>query len=103
YVMTMTGQERSAATLLVSSTLANAVGSIMLIKWFGLTGAAVGTAVALVAWNVAMAVFLWRRVGVVPGVIAMHPGGRREKSRAPSLARVPPNSRCAHDIERARP
>jgi O-antigen/teichoic acid export membrane protein len=103
YVMTMTGHERSAATLLVSSTLANAVGSIMLIKWFGLTGAAVGTAVALVAWNVAMAVFLSRRLSVLPGLIAMHRVVRRKTSRPPSLARVPPNSRCAHDIERVRP
>ena len=72
YVMTMTGHERSAAALLVSSTMANAVGSIILIEWFGLSGAAIGTAAALVVWNAAMAVFLWRRLSVLPGLFAMH-------------------------------
>lgn len=70
YVMTMTGHERSAAALLVCCAFANAVASVVLIVMFGLAGAAVGTAVCLVIWNVAMAFFLWRRLGLLPGVLA---------------------------------
>jgi O-antigen/teichoic acid export membrane protein len=71
YVMTMTGHERSAAVLLVSCAIGNAAASAVLIGLFGLGGAAIGTAVSLVVWNVAMALFLWRRLNLVPGVLAI--------------------------------
>jgi O-antigen/teichoic acid export membrane protein len=71
YVMTMTGHERSAAGLLVSCALVNAGASAVLIGMFGLTGAAIGTAVTLVVWNVAMALFLRRRLNLLPGVLAI--------------------------------
>jgi O-antigen/teichoic acid export membrane protein len=69
YVMTMTGHERSAAVLLVCCAILNAGASSLLIAKFGLAGAAVGTALSLVVWNVAMALFLWRRLGLLPGVL----------------------------------
>jgi O-antigen/teichoic acid export membrane protein len=94
YVMTMTGHERSAAALLVSSTIANAAGNIMLIGWFGLTGAAIGTAVALVGWNAVMAVFLWRRLSVLPGVLAM-------RRVMPLKRRVPLGSVCSDQVRNA--
>jgi O-antigen/teichoic acid export membrane protein len=71
YVMTMTGHERSAAVLLVSCAMVNAAASAVLIGTFGLAGAAIGTAVSLVGWNVAMALFLWRRLNLLPGVLAI--------------------------------
>jgi O-antigen/teichoic acid export membrane protein len=71
YVMTMTGHERSAAVLLVSCAMVNAGASAALIGMFGLTGAAIGTAVSLVVWNVAMALFLWRRLNLFSGVFAI--------------------------------
>ena len=70
YVMTMTAHERSAAILLVSCEVVNVGVSAFLIARFGLTGAAIGTAVSLVIWNLAMALFLWRRLGLLPGVLA---------------------------------
>jgi O-antigen/teichoic acid export membrane protein len=70
YVMTMTGHERSAAVLLMSCTIVNAVGSAALIAKFGHTGAAIGTAASLVIWNVGMGLFLWRYLGLLPGVLA---------------------------------
>jgi O-antigen/teichoic acid export membrane protein len=69
YVMTMTGHERSAAVLLVCCAAVNAGVSAVLIVMYGLPGAAVGTALSLVIWNVAMALFLWRRLGLLPGVL----------------------------------
>jgi O-antigen/teichoic acid export membrane protein len=79
YVMTMTGQERSAAVLLVSCAIVNASASALLIGMFGLPGAAVGTAVSLVIWNVAMALFLWRRLSLLPGVLASFRLPRKKK------------------------
>jgi len=70
YVMTMTGRECSAAVLLVCCAAINAVASAVLVDMFGLTGAAIGTAGSLVVWNCAMAVFLWRRLNLLPGVLA---------------------------------
>jgi O-antigen/teichoic acid export membrane protein len=70
YVMTMTGHERGAVKLLGSCAGANMVGCIVLISLFGLTGAAISTTAALVAWNLAMAVFIWRRLHFLPGLLA---------------------------------
>jgi O-antigen/teichoic acid export membrane protein len=71
YVMTMTGHERGAAVLLACCAMVNAGASAVLVGMFGLTGAAIGTAVSLVVWNVAMAFFLWRRLNLLSGVLAM--------------------------------
>lgn len=70
YVMTMTGHERSAAVLLVACAMFNAVAIALLINKFALTGAAIGAAVSLVVWNLAMALFLWRRLNLRPGILA---------------------------------
>jgi O-antigen/teichoic acid export membrane protein len=71
YVMTMTGHERGAAVLLISSAVANAVASAVLIGLFQLTGAAVATTATLVVWNVAMGLSLWFDLHLLPGVLAM--------------------------------
>jgi O-antigen/teichoic acid export membrane protein len=70
-VMTMTGHERSAAALLVACAVGNGIASAVLIGLFGLTGAAIATSSSLVIWNVAMALFLWRRLHLLPGVLGM--------------------------------
>ena len=70
-VMTMTGYERNAAAMLVVSAIANAIMSVLFIHLFGLTGAAVATSLSLVIWNMAMAYFLWRRLQLLPGVLAL--------------------------------
>ena len=70
YVMTMTGHERGAAVLLVVCATVNAVASAALIELFGLTGAAIGTALALVLWNIAMTSFLWRHLDLLPGIFS---------------------------------
>jgi O-antigen/teichoic acid export membrane protein len=71
YVMTMTGHERNAAVLLACCAVVNAGASAVLVHMFGLTGAAIGTAVSLVVWNLAMALFLWQRLNLLPGVLAI--------------------------------
>jgi O-antigen/teichoic acid export membrane protein len=71
YIMTMTGQERNAAVLLISCATANALASAILISLFGLIGAANATAATLFGWNTLMALSLWRSLHVLPGVLAM--------------------------------
>jgi O-antigen/teichoic acid export membrane protein len=69
YLMTMTGHERAAAVLLILSTIANVTGSLLLINLLGLSGAAIGTTAAVIAWNGAMALFIRRSLRLVPGVL----------------------------------
>jgi hypothetical protein len=54
---------------------------------FGLTGAAVATSASLIIWNTAMAVFLWRRLQLLPGVLAML-RSRLAKERTPARREV---------------
>jgi O-antigen/teichoic acid export membrane protein len=71
FIMTMTGQERAAAVLLTACAALNAFGSAALIAVFGIEGAAIGATATLVAWNVLMAILLWRRLGLVPGLFGV--------------------------------
>jgi O-antigen/teichoic acid export membrane protein len=48
----------------------NAAAIALLINEFALTGAAIGAALSLVVWNVVMALFLWRRLKLWPGLLA---------------------------------
>jgi O-antigen/teichoic acid export membrane protein len=77
HIMTMTGHERGAAVLIVASTLLNAVLSIVFIDRLALTGAAIATTTTLIVWNVAMAVFIWRRLQLLPGVLGLPHGYSR--------------------------
>jgi O-antigen/teichoic acid export membrane protein len=71
HVLNMTGLERSGATMLVACAAANAVVSTILIEFFGLMGAAIGSAGTLIVWNLAMSIVVWRRLHLVPGVLAL--------------------------------
>ncbi len=46
--------------LLILSSAVNVVASIVFISMLGLTGAAIATTIALIVWNVAMALFISR-------------------------------------------
>lgn len=71
HVLNMTGHERSGAAMLVACAAANAVVSAILIDFFGLIGAAIGSASTLVVWNLAMSIVVWRRLHLVPGVVPL--------------------------------
>lgn len=70
-VLAMTGHERNSAAILALSAAANVTISIFMINQFGLTGAAWGTVISLILWNVAMAVFIRRQLGLWPGVFGI--------------------------------
>jgi O-antigen/teichoic acid export membrane protein len=70
-VLAMTGNEAGAARILVLSAFANALLCAALVGLFGLIGAATATAAALVMWNALMAVDIWRKLRLWPGVVGL--------------------------------
>jgi O-antigen/teichoic acid export membrane protein len=70
FLMTMTGNERSAAALLVGCAVVNVVVGWVLVRTLGVTGAAIASAASLIAWSVVMALFVWRALSLVPGALA---------------------------------
>jgi O-antigen/teichoic acid export membrane protein len=69
YIMTMTGQERSAAAILFVALVANIGLNFWLIPQLGLEGAALAFASTLVAWKVAMAAAIWRSIKILPSIL----------------------------------
>ena len=63
-LMTMTAHQREAASIMAVSVVANVVLNAALIPRFGIEGAAVATAATTVLWNVAMFVFVFKRLGI---------------------------------------
>ena len=84
YVMTMTKHERGAAALLIVSAAVNIAASIFFISILGLTGAAIATTIALIVWNVTMALFISRHLRLLPGILGML-GSRLKRSPGPRL------------------
>jgi O-antigen/teichoic acid export membrane protein len=73
FLLTMTGHEHPAAVMLGLAAGLNAVLSVWLIARFGPAGAALAATVSLLVWNVMMALFIRRRIGLMPGVLAAMP------------------------------
>ncbi|HEY7768991.1 lipopolysaccharide biosynthesis protein [Longimicrobium sp.] len=63
--LNMTGHERDALRGLGAAAAINVALNLLLIPRFGMQGAAVAMALGLVAWNVLLSVFLYRRTGLV--------------------------------------
>jgi O-antigen/teichoic acid export membrane protein len=77
HLMIMTGRERSAAVLLVSSVAANAVVGAALVSPLGPTGVALAATTALIGWNAAMGLSVRRHLRLFPGVFAAWPDKAR--------------------------
>ena len=80
FIMTMTGRERAAAMILTATAAGNALLGVVLIPLLGLEGAAIAASVSLVAWNVAMAIFIRRTTALRPGLTR---GARADRTRGP--------------------
>lgn len=70
HLITMTGRERAGATIFAACACSCFVACVLMISSFGMIGAAWATAGSLVCWNVAMAVFIQRRLHLMPGLVA---------------------------------
>jgi O-antigen/teichoic acid export membrane protein len=68
-IMNMTGKEDHVAAILVATTVIGIGLSAVLIMGFGLNGGAAAAALTLIAWNCAMAIFVWYRLRLVPSVL----------------------------------
>jgi O-antigen/teichoic acid export membrane protein len=97
-VMTMTKHERGAAFLMIMSAAVNILSSVAFISLLGLTGAAIGTSLALIVWNMAMAFFISRHLRLLPGVLGMFvPSRRREVMSPPDFdQKMPPAQGTSH-------
>lgn len=77
YLLTMTGHERIGSALLVGSVIVNAIGTALLSNRMGLEGAAISMTGALIAFNIAMGVVVWRRLQLIPAGLAIIASARR--------------------------
>ena len=65
FMMTMTGNERQAATSLFVAVIINVALNYVLISWLGIIGAALATAVVKLGWNLALTRSINQRLGIV--------------------------------------
>lgn len=70
YIMNMTGHQRPAAQLLGASCVMNIILNLLLIPPMGIAGAAIATACSVITWNIAMALFVGRHIGINPTILA---------------------------------
>lgn len=70
HLVTMTGHEWAGAAMMGSFACVNFIGGLLLAGPFGMVGAAAAVAGSVIAWNIAMAWFVWRKLGLRPGLIA---------------------------------
>jgi O-antigen/teichoic acid export membrane protein len=70
HVLIMTGHERPATLVMAAGTGINIVGCLIGIAFFGATGAALATMASIVFCNVALAITIYRRLDLMPGLMA---------------------------------
>ena len=70
-VMTMTGHERGAALLILVGAFINLSATFVLARWLGMEGAALASVGSVILWNIMMAIFIWRRMHLLPGLLAV--------------------------------
>jgi len=75
-ILTMTGHERDTAKGLAVAVGLNIVLNLALIPSFGIEGAAAATTMSLVTWNVLLALYVWRRLGIQTTAIGRVTAGR---------------------------
>ncbi|PTE12021.1 lipopolysaccharide biosynthesis protein [Mesorhizobium helmanticense] len=68
-LLTMTGNEWAAAVAMIIGAAAGVLGCAVGIELYGPLGAAVGLALALAVWNVVMAIFISKRLKIMPGLL----------------------------------
>ncbi len=71
FLMTMTGQEQSAAIVVVCAALGNILLTVPLVHLWGTPGAALANAITLLGWNIAMAGVIYKKLGIIPGILAI--------------------------------
>jgi O-antigen/teichoic acid export membrane protein len=70
HLITMTGNERSAAVIMNACAVGNLIACILAIKFSGTLGVALAMTTTLVIWNIVMAAYIYRRLHITPGLIS---------------------------------
>jgi O-antigen/teichoic acid export membrane protein len=68
-IMIMTGHQNQAGAIVAVSAAVNVILNALLIPLIGLVGAAISTTFTMVLWNIAMLVYVQRRLGINPTLI----------------------------------
>ena len=68
-LLTMTGNEWAAAITMIAGAAAGIIGCAAGIELYGPLGGAIGLALALAVWNVGMAIYIGKRLKIMPGLI----------------------------------
>ena len=71
FLLSMTGHQRQMLQVLMLAAGINLVLNLLLIPEYGITGAAISTAVTAVLWNLLLRWVVRRRLGVEPSVLAL--------------------------------
>jgi O-antigen/teichoic acid export membrane protein len=77
YLLTMTGRERTAVAIFCFALSLSIGLNLLLIPSFGSLGAAIASSAALSAWNLAMAVYVRRALGIDATALARPPRAGR--------------------------
>jgi len=70
FVLIMTGHERLAATIVAVVAPCSLTFLVVVISIFGLEGAAIARAATLIGLNIINAIYVWKRLKIVPGLFA---------------------------------
>jgi O-antigen/teichoic acid export membrane protein len=77
YFLTLTGRERIALAIFVAALALSLILNVILIPRLGLVGAAIASASALAAWNLAMLAYVRRAIGIDASAIGLKPASPR--------------------------
>lgn len=69
YLLNMTGYERYSARGVAIAAIINVVLNLILIPRWGIEGAATATAVSLIAWNLLLAFWVYKKLNIYPSVL----------------------------------
>ncbi len=73
YLLIMTGHQRGALVIMAFALGLSVVANILLIPRLGATGAAIASSLALATWNLVMAIYVRRRIGIDATAVGMPP------------------------------
>src|SRR5262245_51471575 len=70
HLVTMTGHERIGATMLAVCATSNFAACLLMLDWRRIPGCALARTASLIAWNLAMGIFVYRRLHLAPALLA---------------------------------
>jgi O-antigen/teichoic acid export membrane protein len=71
YLLTMTGYQRDAATVIGIAAIFNIILNLILIPKYGIQGAAIASASSTILWNITMYILVRKRLGIEPSFIGL--------------------------------